>query len=167
MLELRDLTFRYSSTGDPPRPPRCAAGTSTLHALDEGELVLVARAHRHRQVHLLGVFNGLVPVFTGGRLEGDVLLDGASILDLPPRDRAHAFVGYVGPDNGGFVTDTRRGGAGLRDGSTARLDGTTVLRRVEGRPLPTCSASGAAQPATCALSRVGRQQSVLPIGLVG
>ena len=55
---------------------------------------------------LLGVVNGLVPRFSGGELRGDVLLDGASIVHTPPRDRAHV-VGYVGQDPiAGFVTDT-------------------------------------------------------------
>ena len=49
---------------------------------------------------------GLVPRFSGGVLSGDVLLDGASIRDTPPRERAHA-IGYVGQDPAaGFVTDT-------------------------------------------------------------
>ena len=56
---------------------------------------------------LLGVVTGLVPRFSGGHLSGDVLLDGAaSVLEAPPRERAHA-IGYVGQDPlAGFVTDT-------------------------------------------------------------
>ena len=103
MLELRDLTFGYSASGasSPDEVLRHVDLT-----LDEGELVLVAGRTGIGKSTLLGVFNGLVPAFTGGRLEGDVLLDGASILHLPPRDRAHV-VGYVGQDpTAGFVTDT-------------------------------------------------------------
>ena len=49
---------------------------------------------------------GLVPRFTGGRLDGDVLLDGGQLVRRPPRERAHV-VGYVGQDPpAGFVTDT-------------------------------------------------------------
>ena len=55
---------------------------------------------------LLGVVTGLVPRFSGGTLSGDVLLDGASIVRTPPRERA-ATIGYVGQDPAaGFVTDT-------------------------------------------------------------
>ena len=55
---------------------------------------------------LLGVVTGLVPRFTGGTLVGDVLLDGVSIIETPPRERAHV-IGYVGQDPAaGFVTDT-------------------------------------------------------------
>ncbi len=47
-----------------------------------------------------------MPRFTGGVLSGDVLLDGVSIIDRPPRERAH-LIGYVGQDPvSGFVTDT-------------------------------------------------------------
>ena len=127
MLELRDLTFRYSTTGE--RSP-----DDVLHhvdlTLDEGELVLVAGRTGIGKSTLLGVFNGLVPAFTGGRLEGDVLLDGASILHLPPRDRAHV-VGYVGQDpTAGFVTDTveEELAYGMEQ---LGCDGTTMRRRVE------------------------------------
>ena len=55
---------------------------------------------------LLGVLSGLIPRFSGGRLTGDVLLDGVSIARTPPRERAH-LIGYVGQDPAaGFVTDT-------------------------------------------------------------
>jgi energy-coupling factor transport system ATP-binding protein len=55
---------------------------------------------------LLGVLTGLVPRFTGGVLTGDVRVDGCSIVDQPPRERAH-LIGYVGQDPlAGFVTDT-------------------------------------------------------------
>ena len=55
---------------------------------------------------LLGVMTGLVPRFSGGTLAGDVLIDGRSVIYLPPRERAHV-VGYVGQDPAaGFVTDS-------------------------------------------------------------
>ncbi|MGN6780461.1 MAG: ABC transporter ATP-binding protein [Marmoricola sp.] len=75
-------------------------------AVEDGELLLVAGRTGSGKSTLLGVFNGLVPAFTGGTLTGDVLLDGTSIVRLPPRERAHV-VGYVGQDpSAGFVTDT-------------------------------------------------------------
>ena len=74
--------------------------------LDEGELVLVSGRTGVGKSTLLGVVTGLVPRFTGGVLSGDVLLDGASIVEQPPRERAH-LVGYVGQDPlAGFVADT-------------------------------------------------------------
>jgi energy-coupling factor transport system ATP-binding protein len=97
LLELRGITFGY-------------AGTPVLDdvslAIDEGELVLVTGPTGSGKSTLLGIVTGLVPRFSGGTLSGDVLLEGTSILDAPPRERAHA-IGYVGQDPlAGFVTDT-------------------------------------------------------------
>jgi energy-coupling factor transport system ATP-binding protein len=123
MLELRDLTFRYDDADD-------AVLRHVDLTLEEGELVLVAGRTGSGKSTLLGVFNGLVPSFTGGRLEGDVLLDGTSIVHQPPRDRAHV-VGYVGQDpTAGFVTDTveEELAYGMEQ---LGLDGPTMRRRVE------------------------------------
>jgi energy-coupling factor transporter ATP-binding protein EcfA2 len=126
MLELRDLSFSYE-TADRTEVPVLR---DVNLVLDEGELVVVAGRTGVGKSTLLGVFNGLVPTFTGGRLEGDVLLDGASILHLPPRDRAHV-VGYVGQDpTAGFVTDTveEELAYGMEQ---LGLDGAAMRRRVE------------------------------------
>ena len=97
VIELRDIGFRYDE--------REVLRRVDL-TLDEGELVLVAGRTGVGKSTLLGVITGLVPRFTGGVLTGDVLLDGASIVEQPPRERAH-LVGYVGQDPlAGFVTDT-------------------------------------------------------------
>ncbi|MGY2875547.1 energy-coupling factor transport system ATP-binding protein [Marmoricola sp. URHA0025 HA25] len=96
MIELRDLSVDY---GD--RPVLSAVDVTVA----DGELVLVAGRTGVGKSTLLGTFNGLVPAFTGGRLTGDVLVDGVSVLHLPPRDRVET-VGYVGQDPAaGFVTD--------------------------------------------------------------
>jgi energy-coupling factor transport system ATP-binding protein len=123
MFTLRDLCFRYTLAG-----PEVLDHVDLT--LEEGELVLVAGRTGIGKSTLLGVFNGLVPTFTGGRLEGDVLLDGESILHLPPRDRAH-IVGYVGQDPSmGFVTDTveEELAYGMEQ---LGLPGATMRRRVE------------------------------------
>ncbi|RYB95283.1 ABC transporter ATP-binding protein [Nocardioides oleivorans] len=97
VVELRDIGFRY----DEHEVLRHVDLT-----LEEGELVLVSGRTGVGKSTLLGVVTGLVPRFTGGVLTGDVLLDGASIVDQPPRERAHV-VGYVSQDPlAGFVTDT-------------------------------------------------------------
>ncbi|KQV65905.1 cobalt ABC transporter ATP-binding protein [Nocardioides sp. Root122] len=97
MIELRGIGFRYD---------RHQVLRDVDLTLEEGELVLVSGRTGVGKSTLLGVVTGLVPRFTGGVLTGDVLLDGASIVDQPPRERAH-LVGYVGQDPlAGFVTDT-------------------------------------------------------------
>ncbi|WP_460713113.1 ABC transporter ATP-binding protein [Nocardioides dilutus] len=97
MIELRGITVSYD-------------GAPVLRDVDlgipDGELVLVSGPTGSGKSTLLGVVTGLVPRFSGGHLTGDVLLDGTSILQAPPRERAHV-IGYVGQDPlAGFVTDT-------------------------------------------------------------
>ena len=97
MIELRGVTVAYDEQ-------------PVLRDVDltvaEAELVLVAGRTGVGKSTLLGVLNGLVPAFTGGRLTGDVLFDGRSVVHLPPRDRVET-VGYVGQDpSAGFVSDT-------------------------------------------------------------
>ncbi len=97
VIELRDIGFRYDQHD---------VLAHVDLTLDEGELVVVSGRTGVGKSTLLGVITGLVPRFTGGVLTGDVLLDGASIVEQPPRERAH-LVGYVGQDPlAGFVADT-------------------------------------------------------------
>lgn len=97
MIELRRVSVEYGA--------RTVLRDVDL-AVAEGELVLVAGRTGVGKSTLLGTFNGLVPEFTGGRVTGDVLVDGQSVLHLPPRDRVET-VGYVGQDPAAwFVTDT-------------------------------------------------------------
>ena len=97
MIELRDITFAYDDS---------VVLRDVDLTIDESELVVVSGPTGVGKSTLLGVVTGLVPRFSGGELRGDVLLDGASIVRTPPRERAHV-VGYVGQDPvAGFVTDT-------------------------------------------------------------
>ncbi|MEI7058491.1 ATP-binding cassette domain-containing protein [Nocardioides sp. CCNWLW239] len=99
MIELRRITFT------PPDSSEHVLKDVDL-TIEEGELLLVSGPTGSGKSTLLGVLAGLVPRFSGGALEGDLLLDGASIIRTPPRERA-GIIGYVGQDPvAGFVTDT-------------------------------------------------------------
>ncbi len=98
MIELGDVSFSYDGASRP-------ALTNVNLVLPEGELVLVAGRTGSGKSTLLGTINGLVPHFSGGTLQGDVLIDGQSIRRRAPRELAH-LVGYVGQDPlAGFVSD--------------------------------------------------------------
>ncbi len=123
MIELRDVSFAYDGA------PRPALSHVDL-VLPEGELVLVAGRTGSGKSTLLGTFNGLVPHFSGGRLDGDVLIDGQSIRGRAPRELAHD-VGYVGQDPpAGFVSDVVEDelAYGMEQ---LGLDAQTMRRRVE------------------------------------
>ena len=97
LLELRGISLAYADV---------PVLTDVDLAVEEGELVLVTGATGSGKSTLLGIVTGLVPRFSGGHLTGEVLLDGTSVLEAPPRERAHA-IGFVGQDPlAGFVTDT-------------------------------------------------------------
>ncbi|MDH2414103.1 ABC transporter ATP-binding protein [Nocardioides sp. CER19] len=99
LLELRGVTATLPGRSHP-----VLAGIDL--AVEDGELLLVSGPTGSGKSTLLGVVAGLVPRFSGGTLSGDLLLDGASIVHAPPRERA-ASIGYVGQDPAaGFVTDT-------------------------------------------------------------
>ncbi len=99
MITLEDVSFWYHGQEIP-----------TLDRVNlqiaEGELALLVGRTGSGKSTLLGTFNGLVPHFTGGHLEGRVSVAGVTTHGRPPREFAH-LVGVVGQDPlAGFVTDT-------------------------------------------------------------
>jgi energy-coupling factor transport system ATP-binding protein len=99
MIEFNNVSVTYAGASSP-----------VLSAVDlvvgEGELCLVVGPSGSGKSTLLRAVNGLVPRFSGGRLDGRVVVNGRSTADEPPRQLAD-LIGYVGQDPAaGFVTDT-------------------------------------------------------------
>jgi energy-coupling factor transport system ATP-binding protein len=98
MIRFHDVSFTYDGADRP-----------TLDRVDlavgEGELCVVVGPTGSGKTTLLRAVNGLVPHFTGGRLSGEVLVDGRSTREFPPRELADV-VGMVGQNPAAsFVTD--------------------------------------------------------------
>ncbi|MDR6176404.1 energy-coupling factor transporter ATP-binding protein EcfA2 [Nocardioides zeae] len=99
MIRFEHATVTYARRSEP--------ALRDVHlTIGEGELVLCAGRTGAGKSTLLGAVNGLVPHFTGGRLEGRVSVDGVATSSRPPRELAH-LVGVVRQNPlAGFVTDT-------------------------------------------------------------
>lgn len=121
MIELRKIRASYAEVP-------VLAGIDLV--INEADVVLLCGPTGSGKSTLLGILTGLMPRFTGGALAGDLLFDGESLMDLPPRDRAH-LIGYVAQNPvAGFVTDTveEELAYGMEQ---LGLDATTMRRRVE------------------------------------
>ncbi len=155
MIAWQDVTFRYDGRDEP-------ALRAHDVRVEDAELVLVAGRTGSGKSTLLGTVNGLVPHFTGGHLDGDVLVAGGSIRGRAPRELAD-LVGHVGQDPlAGFVTESVE--AELAYGmEQLGLDRQTMRRRVE----ETLDVLGIAELRARALSTLsGGQQQRVAIGSV-
>ena len=93
------MTITYDGASEP------TLRNVNLH-LEEGELVLVVGRTGSGKTTLLRAMNGLVPHFTGGTLNGRILIDGRDTAQNPPRELAD-LIGVVPQDpSSGFVADT-------------------------------------------------------------
>ncbi len=98
LLLFEDVTVTYEGRHSP-------SLTGVDLAIGEGELALVVGRTGSGKSTLLGAINGLVPHFTGGHLEGRVVVAGRDTATHRPRDLADV-VGVVGQDPlAGFVTE--------------------------------------------------------------
>ncbi|MGD7733510.1 ABC transporter ATP-binding protein [Propionibacteriaceae bacterium G57] len=106
MITFDHVSIWYDSPdGDGPAD-RAPVLDDVSFTIPEGDLCVVVGPTGVGKSTLLGAINALVPHFTGGRLDGQVLVDGRSTRDHRPRDLADV-VGFVGQDPiQGFVTDT-------------------------------------------------------------
>lgn len=123
MIELDHVQVTYDGAARP--------SLRTGHmVVPEGDLVLVVGPTGSGKSTLLGAVNGLVPHFTGGLLEGRVVVDGRDTRTHRPRDLADV-VGFVGQDPlSGFVTETVEDeiAYGME---TLAISPTAMRRRVE------------------------------------
>ena len=83
-----------------------AALTDVTFRVPEGEMCLVIGPTGAGKSTLLKAACGLVPHFTGGLLEGRVVVEGRDTRDHPPRDLADVVGVVVQDPASGFVTDT-------------------------------------------------------------
>jgi len=98
MIDFKDLTFTYPGTEGP-----VLEGVS-LH-IPTGKLCLVMGPSGAGKSTLLRCINGLVPHFTGGRLHGNILVNGFNPVELSPHEMSH-IVGFVFQDpEAQFVVD--------------------------------------------------------------
>jgi energy-coupling factor transport system ATP-binding protein len=123
MIRFEQVSFTYDGAARP-----------TLDRVDlavhEGELCVVVGPTGSGKSTLLRAVNGLVPHFTGGRLTGDVTVDGRSTRDFPPRELADV-VGMVGQNPAAsFVTDSVEDELAYTMENLG-LDPTVMRRRVE------------------------------------
>ena len=99
MISFDRVTVTYPGASSP------ALENVTL-TIEEGHFALVVGPTGSGKSTLLRCVNGLVPYFSGGRLNGTVTVDGRSTENYRPRDLADA-VGFVGQDaDASFVADT-------------------------------------------------------------
>ncbi|BDZ57711.1 putative ABC transporter ATP-binding protein [Barrientosiimonas endolithica] len=99
MIRFDDVRVTYAGAA------RRALRTGRIE-VPEGDLVLVVGATGSGKSTLLRTVNGLVPHFSGGRLDGRVMVGGRDTRDHRPRDLADV-VGFVGQDPlASFVTET-------------------------------------------------------------
>ena len=120
---LDDVTITYAGSDSP-------SLTGVDLTIDEGELALVIGRTGSGKSTLLGAITGLVPHFTGGHVQGRVVVAGRDTSTHRPRDLADV-VGMVGQDPlAGFVTETVE--AELAYGmEQLGLPQATMRRRVE------------------------------------
>jgi energy-coupling factor transport system ATP-binding protein len=98
IVRLEHVTFAYDGAALP-------VLRDVDLAIEAGELVLVAGPTGAGKSTLLRLLNGMAPRFTGGTLDGRVVVDGRATSDATTRELA-PVVGLVGQDPlAGFVTD--------------------------------------------------------------
>jgi energy-coupling factor transport system ATP-binding protein len=102
LIEFHSLSFRY---GDDPG----YALKSITARIGQGEFVLVSGPSGGGKSSFCRCLNGLIPHFYGGKVSGEVIVNGLSVLQHTPRDLA-PIVGmtFQDPENQLTATDVER-----------------------------------------------------------
>jgi energy-coupling factor transport system ATP-binding protein len=155
VIEFEDVTITYADATTP-------VLRDVSVRIDEGELCLVIGRTGVGKSTFLGAINGLVPHFTGGTLDGRVIVDERNTATHPPRELADV-VGVVGQDPlAGFATDTVEEELAYGMEQLA-LPPDVMRKRVE----ETLDLMGLADLRACALYELsGGQQQRVAIGSV-
>lgn len=102
MIEFKNLSFRYEESK-----------TNVLNGINltvkDGEFLLLTGRSGCGKTTLIRSLNGLIPHFYPGKISGELLLDGASLMEKKPKELA-GVVGTVfqDPRSQFFMTDTTR-----------------------------------------------------------
>ena len=109
MISFQNFSFRYEESKD-----------FTLRGIDmtvqTGEFILLTGRSGCGKTTLIRSLNGLIPHFYPGEIQGDLVMDGHSLLEMKPAQLA----GQVGtvfqdPRSQFFMTDTTRNWPWLRN----------------------------------------------------
>lgn len=99
VARLENLTYFYPDSNTP------VLDKFSLD-IEEGEFLLVIGSSGSGKSTLCRCFNGLVPHFSGGRFQGDVIISGLSTLDVPTHEMAkHVGVVFQDPENQFVMSD--------------------------------------------------------------
>lgn len=82
LLEIQDLSVQYPSSS----LPVIQHLSFTAHS---GQFILVAGPSGGGKSSLLYSINGVIPHLMHAQTKGDILLDGSSLMQMPPAKRAH------------------------------------------------------------------------------
>ena len=123
MIRFDRVTVTYPGASTP-------ALENVTMEIEEGHFALVIGSTGAGKSTLLSCVNGLVPHFSGGRLNGTVTVNGRTTEKYRPRDLADV-VGYVGQDaDASFVVDTVEDELAYAMENLG-VDPATMRRRVE------------------------------------
>ncbi len=123
VVEAKGLTYAY--------PGRTEASLQDVSlTVEEGEFALLTGPSGCGKTTLCRCFNGLIPHFYGGKLEGDLVVAGLSVADRPIRDLAqHVGLVFQNPENQLFALSVEKDVAfGLENLGVARGE---IRKRVD------------------------------------